>query len=103
MLALGPIGVLPDRQGRGVGGALVRAGLDEALRRGATAVILLGSPAYYGPLGFEPAARYGLKNPYAGTTDEAFTIEEHDFQIAGLDRAATARLEGVVRWHPAFG
>jgi putative acetyltransferase len=103
VLALGPIAVRPDRQGEGIGSALVRAALDEAAGRGATAVILLGSPAYYGRLGFEPAARLGLRNPYAGTTDEGFTIAEEDFQIAVLDPAAAEGFRGAVRWHPAFG
>jgi predicted N-acetyltransferase YhbS len=42
VLALGPIGVLPERQGLGIGGALVRAGLDEARSRGEPA---RGSPS----------------------------------------------------------
>ncbi|HEX6844838.1 MAG TPA: hypothetical protein VF235_06940, partial [Actinomycetota bacterium] len=67
------------------------------------AVILLGDPAWYGTRGFEPAARYGLANPYTGLTEGDLTIAEEDFQIAVLDRARAARLAGEVRWHPAFG
>src|SRR4029077_8613020 len=48
VLALGPIGVRPDDQGRGAGSTLIREALSEAARRGAAAVILLGSPTYYG-------------------------------------------------------
>jgi hypothetical protein len=43
-----------------------------------------------------------LRNPYAGTTENGFTIEEGDFQVAVLDHRATG-LTGRVRWHPAFG
>jgi predicted N-acetyltransferase YhbS len=103
MLALGPIGVTPDRQGRGIGAALVRASLEEAASRGEIAVILLGSPAYYGRHGFRSAAGFGLRNPYAGTTDHGFMIAEEDFQIAPLDGESAGRLRGEVRWHPAFG
>ncbi|MGZ8580278.1 MAG: GNAT family N-acetyltransferase [Actinomycetota bacterium] len=103
VLALGPIGVLLDRRRRGIGSSLVRAALDEAGRRGESAVILLGDPSYYGPLGFVPASRYGLRNPFAGTQDEGFVIAEEDFQIAVLDEARAACLAGAVRWHPAFG
>ncbi|HEY5905905.1 MAG TPA: N-acetyltransferase [Actinomycetota bacterium] len=103
VLALGPIGVLPESQRRGIGSSLVRAALDEARRRGESAVILLGDPSTYGPLGFVPASRYGLRNPFAGMQEKDSVIAEEDFQIAVLDGARAARLEGDVRWHPAFG
>lgn len=101
VLALGPIGVLPDRQGNGIGSALVRAALFEAARRSEVAVILLGAPAYYGRFGFRAARSYGLANPFVGETEDGFRIEEEDFQIVILDDRA--RLEGDVLWHPAFG
>jgi putative acetyltransferase len=100
--ALGPIGVEPDRQRRGIGSALVKAALEEAARRGERAVILLGDPGYYGRLGFVPGSQLGLRNPYAGSNENGFTIEEGDFQVAVLDHRATG-LTGRVRWHPAFG
>lgn len=103
VLALGPIGVLPLRQHRGVGTALVAASLEEARRRAATAVILLGSPSYYGPRGFAPAARYGLRNPFADVQEDGFVVAEEDFQMAVLDETRAARLAGEVRWRPAFG
>ena len=103
VLALGPIGVLPESQRRGIGSSLVRAALDEARRRGESAVILLGDPSTYGPLGFVPASRYGLRNPFAGMQEKDSVIAEEDFQIAVLDGARAARLEGDVRWHHAFG
>jgi putative acetyltransferase len=103
VLALGPIGVLPDRQRRGIGSALVRAALEEAADRGEPAVILLGDPSFYAPLGFVPGSRYGLRNPFAGLQERDFVVAEEDFQIAVLGEARTARLGGEVRWHPAFG
>ncbi len=102
LLALGPIGVLPDDQGRGIGRALIEAATTEARARGELAVILLGSPALYPRFGFEPAARYGLRNPFAGVREQDFVIAEEDFQILPLDRRVQ-HLAGNVRWHPAFG
>jgi putative acetyltransferase len=104
VLALGPIAVTPTRQGHGYGTALVAAALVEAAARSIAAVVLLGSPSYYGRRGFEPAGRYGLRNPFTGgTTAEGFEIAEEDFQIAVLDVARVRSMSGVVRWHPAFG
>jgi putative acetyltransferase len=63
LLGLGPLGVLPARQGRGVGHALVHAGLAAADALDEPAVVLLGAPAYYGRFGFAPAARHGVRSP----------------------------------------
>jgi putative acetyltransferase len=100
VLALGPVGVLPDRQRRGIGSELIRAGLAESRSRGEAAVILLGDPAFYPRFGFEPGSALGLANPYAGVRPDGFEIAEEDFMVAML---ADARLAGQLRWHPAFG
>lgn len=53
VLLLGPVAVAPERQGQGLGRALVRHGLAAARRLGHGAVILVGDAAYYGRFGFE--------------------------------------------------
>lgn len=102
VLALGPIGVAPAWQRRGIGAALVAAALEAARDAGACAVILLGDPAYYGSRGFEPAGSYGLSNPFDAMED-GFEFPEEDFQIAVLDPVRAQALAGDVRWHAAFG
>ena len=102
VVALGPIGVRPDRQGQGIGTALVAEGLEEARRRGEPAAILLGSPEYYGRRGFFPAARFGLRNPFADVIEDDFVIAEEDFQVAVLADPVPV-FGGEVRWHPSFG
>ena len=58
---LGPVSVAPARQGKGVGQALVRAGLERLEAMGAAGCVVLGEPGYYGRFGFEsdPELRYG--------------------------------------------
>ena len=103
VLSLGPIGVLPARQGRGIGSALVQAGLMAARDRGEVAVILLGSPAFYARFGFLPGARFGLRNPFTGTPrGNGLLVAEEDFMVAPLVDPPVA-FAGTVRWHPAFG
>jgi predicted N-acetyltransferase YhbS len=102
VLALGPVGVAPPRQRRGIGSALLRAALEEAGRRKEVAVILLGDPAFYPRFGFEPASGFGLRNPFAGVSAGDFVIAEEDFMLAPLDERARG-LGGDVRWHQAFG
>jgi putative acetyltransferase len=102
VVALGPIGVLPERQGAGVGSALVEAALDEARRRGESAVILLGSPAFYPRFGFVAGTELGLANPFTGIREGGFVVREEDFMVAPLHERSRS-LSGPVRWHPAFG
>jgi putative acetyltransferase len=63
VLGLGPLGVLPAAQRRGVGSALVHALLAVAEACDETLVALLGDPAYYRRLGFRPAAELGVTPP----------------------------------------
>lgn len=65
-LALAPVGIRPDHQGRGAGSALVREGLDRAERAGWAAVFVLGEPAFYGRFGFDVDAARGYACAYAG-------------------------------------
>jgi len=62
-LGVGPVGVLPAAQGRGVGTALMYALLGAAQARDETLVGLLGEPAYYGRFGFVAAAELGITSP----------------------------------------
>lgn len=95
-LALAPVGVLPQHQGKGIGAALVRAGLEECERRGCASVIVLGAPAYYGRFGFVPARPFGIAHPFGpAVPDEAFML-----RFAG--GAFPENLRGVVRYAPAF-
>jgi putative acetyltransferase len=57
---LGPISVAPARQRRGIGTALIQAGLSRLRALGAAGCILLGDPAYYGRFGFvsDPSLLY---------------------------------------------
>lgn len=50
--ALGPIAVLPERQGQGVGTALIGAGMREIEKLGGSGCILTGDPQYYSRHGF---------------------------------------------------
>lgn len=60
VLALGPIGVLAERQHRGIGSALVHAVIGAADALDEPLIGLLGSPDYYPRFGFQPAERLGI-------------------------------------------
>jgi len=87
-VGLGPLAVHPDRQGRGIGGRLVREGFERLRQAGTAGSVVLGDPDYYGRLGFvaDPRLRY------AGAPAEYFLSRS----FAGPPPA------GDVRYHPAF-
>lgn len=64
--ALAPMAVRPDRQKRGIGSKLVRAGLQVLRDRGYEAVIVLGHPDYYPRFGFSPSLTASLLAPFSG-------------------------------------
>ena len=94
VLALGPIGVLPAVQFRGVGSALINASVTLAVARGVPALVLLGQPLYYPRFGFTSARDAGLEPPAAAWPDVAW--------MARLLPAWTDRLRGTVRYAKPF-
>ncbi|MGB1111452.1 MAG: GNAT family N-acetyltransferase [Gammaproteobacteria bacterium] len=61
---LAPLAVVPDKQGQGIGGSLIRRGLELLANRGVRLVFVLGYPAYYGRFGFKPAGVQGFQATY---------------------------------------
>lgn len=65
VLGLGPVGVLPDRQRRGIGSALMHAVIGAADALDEPLVALLGHRDYYPRFGFRPAQEYAITPPVA--------------------------------------
>ncbi|MBM3267505.1 MAG: N-acetyltransferase [Candidatus Sericytochromatia bacterium] len=93
-LALAPLGVRPDVQRRGVGAALVEAGLDRARRTRFPFVVVVGDPRYYTRFGFKPA-RPNL--------EANFDFPFEAFQVAELRSGSLKGLQGRVEYPPLFG
>jgi putative acetyltransferase len=91
---LAPMAVLPLFQRRGVGGALIRAGLEECRRSRYAAVVVVGHPEYYPKFGFTPADTWGV--------EYADPIPREVFMALELERGALSGCAGVVRFRPEF-
>ncbi len=71
---LSPVAVLPERQGRGIGSALIRRGLETMSERSVPMVWLEGAPGYYSRLGFLAGADQGFRKPSLRIPDAAFQV-----------------------------
>lgn len=76
---LGPVGILPAHQRKGLGSALVREALRLLREGGAAGVVLVGDPEFYQRFGFRAVegltwpgvpAQYVLALPFAGVSPQ---------------------------------
>jgi putative acetyltransferase len=89
-LGLGPLSVSPERQGAGVGSALMHAVLGAADALGEPVVVLVGEPAFYGRFGFVPADGLGITapDPQWGAYFQARPLTAHRPDLRGTFRYA---------------
>lgn len=90
---LAPVSVAPDRQGQGVGAALIRAGLDVLRERGVAMSFVLGHKDYYPRFGYSPGLATRFVSPFSGP----------HFMAMMLDSAAEWPQGGRADYAPAFG
>lgn len=84
VLSFGPVSVLPDFQGMGIGSALIRHSLSIAGSSGHTAVLIYGDPAFYSRLGFGPAEGFGICTPDDFYQDALQAIELAPGALRGI-------------------
>lgn len=82
-LALAPLSVRPESQGRGIGSALVESGLARAEAQGWDGVFVLGEPAFYSRFGFSTAAADAFASPFAGPHFQARVFRPDAFARGG--------------------
>ncbi|MDR9395292.1 GNAT family N-acetyltransferase [Roseovarius sp. SYSU LYC5161] len=92
---MAPVAVRPGWQGRGIGRALIRHGLDEMQKRGADVVITYGDPAYYGRVGFAPIPESEARPPLPLAHPEGWLAHS-------LTGGRPAPLQGASRCVAAF-
>ncbi|ONM47550.1 GNAT family N-acetyltransferase [Nocardia donostiensis] len=90
VLALGPIGVLAERQKYGIGSALMHAAIGAADALDEPLIGLLGSLEYYPRFGFVPGVRVGITpdEPSWVTHFQVRELTAYDPQIIGEFRYA---------------
>ena len=89
---LAPLAVLPERQGTGIGGALIRAGLARLAASGVGLVFVLGHAGYYPRHGFRPVGDLGLLTPHPIPDEHA-----DGWMVQALAPGLLGRIRGTVR------
>lgn len=92
-VALAPMAVLPNFQRRGIGGTLIRRGLELLRALDEKIVIVVGHPSYYPRFGFSSEQARHLESPFPA---EAFMALE-------LQANALQRVRGRVIYPAPFG
>ena len=95
LMGLGPMAVIREHQRKGIGSALVQAGLAQCKQLGFSAAVVLGHPEYYPRFGFSPSSRFGI--------DSEYDVPEDVFMAIELQPDALSEKTGKVKYHPAFG
>ena len=71
---LSPLGVRPEHQRKGIGGALIARGMELLGSRGVPLVFLEGDPRYYSRHGFVLAGERGFRKPSLRIPDAGFQV-----------------------------
>jgi len=96
-VGLGPVAITPEHQARGIGAALIEAGLNYLTTLGVPWCVLLGEPDYYQRFGFVAAATWNWS--WAGDREGQFAAA---FQVRSLNGPAPDAGVAIVHYHPAF-
>jgi len=91
---LGPLAVSPVYQRQGVGGALVRAGLQRLEHENVDRVFVLGDPAYYSRFGFQPGAAATPPYPLPAEWQDAW----QSLSLTGSDLSRPGRIDLPGQW-----
>jgi len=94
IMGLAPMAVNPKYQRKGIGSALVNAGLEQCKEVGFNAVVVLGHPGYYPRFGFKPSSQFDIECEY--------DVPEGVFMVMELLPGYLHGMSGIIRYHEAF-
>ena len=93
-LALAPMAVKSELQKSGIGGKLIKKGLDKARELNFKSVIVLGHDKYYPKFGFEPTTKWKITSPY--------DVPENVFMGLELVEGGLKNVNGMVKYAKEF-
>ncbi|MDM1552424.1 GNAT family N-acetyltransferase [Empedobacter falsenii] len=93
-LALAPVAVLPNYQGNGIGGHLIKFAHKKVRELGFESIILLGHPTYYPKFGYRKASDFDIQLPFDVPDENCMAIE--------LVEDALKNVNGMVEYPKEF-
>ncbi len=84
ILTMGPLGILPSYQGKGVGSQLMRHSIKVARALGYNAIVIFGDPNYYHRFGFENAKKYNIQTSLGDNFEEFMALELNEGSLEGI-------------------
>lgn len=93
-LALAPVAVLQNFQGKGIGGELIRTAHIKAREMGFESIVLLGHEKYYPRFGYKMSGLFGIQLPFEVPAENCMVIELVEDALKGVN--------GVVEYPKAF-
>jgi putative acetyltransferase len=94
IMGLAPMAVLSEHQRKGIGSALINAGIEACKQLGTAALVVLGHPGYYPKFGFVSSAQFGIKSDYEVPDDVFLAMELQPNALEGRS--------GTISYHSAF-
>lgn len=94
LMGLAPMAVAPEHQRKGVGSALVIAGLERCKQMSVGGVVVLGHPGFYPRFGFLPSIRFSLISEY--------DVPEDVFMALELEAGYFQSVSGTIKYHSSF-
>ena len=74
-LALAPVAVLPEYQGKGIGGQLITEAHEQARALGFRSIVLLGHQHYYPRFGYKRSSEYSIRLPFEAPEENCMVLE----------------------------
>ena len=93
-LALAPLSIVPEFQGKRIGSQLVIEAHRIAKELGYQSIVVLGHANYYPRFGYEPLKKYGLELPFA--------VREENCMVVSLTENGLAGVTGKIEYAPEF-
>jgi len=84
MLTFGPLSVLPEYKGQGIGKALMRHTFGVACELGYRGVLIFGHPDYYPRVGFRRAAEFGITDSGGASYDPFMALPLYEGAFDGI-------------------
>ena len=94
---LAPLSVSPDFQCAGIGGELIKEGLQLLTASAVDLVFVLGHPGYYPRFGFQPACALGYETPYPLSPEQqdAWMVQELQAGVIGTSKGTIQCCEAL--------